>query len=113
MEPFELLNKTRDAMTVQKVFGEPYDRGGVTVVPVAKISGGGGGGGGAQGEGSSGSGAGFGMSATPAGMYVLKGDKVSWQPAVDVNRVVLGGQLVALVALLVLRSLVRARARRR
>ena len=111
MEPFELLNKTRDAMTVQKVFGEPYDRGGMTVVPVAKISGGGGGGGGTQGEGS-GSGAGFGMSAAPAGMYVLKDDKVSWQPAVDVNRVVLGGQLVALVALLVLRSLIRARARR-
>ncbi|MGZ4617939.1 MAG: spore germination protein GerW family protein [Frankiaceae bacterium] len=111
MEPFELLNKARDAMTVQKVFGEPYDRDGVTVVPVAKISGGGGGGSGAQGEGS-GSGAGFGLSATPAGMYVLKDDKVSWQPAVDVNRVVLGGQLVALVALLVLRSLVRARARR-
>ena len=111
MEPFELLNKTRDAMTVQKVFGEPYDRDGVTVVPVAKISGGGGGGSGAQGEGS-GSGAGFGLSATPAGVYVLKDDKVSWQPAVDVNRVVLGGQLVALVALLVLRSLVRARARR-
>ena len=56
--------------------------------------------------------AGFGLSATPAGVYVLKDDKVSWQPAVDVNRVVLGGQLVALVALLVLRSLVRARARR-
>ena len=111
MEPFELLNKTRDAMTVQKVFGEPYDRDGMTVVPVAKISGGGGGGSGAQGEGS-GSGAGFGLSATPAGVYVLKDDKVSWQPAVDVNRVVLGGQLVALVALLVLRSLVRARARR-
>ena len=111
MEPFELLNKTRDAMTVQKVFGEPYDRGGVTVIPVAKISGGGGGGGGAQREGS-GSGAGFGMSATPAGMYVLKDDKVSWQPAVDVNRVILGGQLVALVALLVLRSLIRARTRR-
>ena len=111
MEPFELLNKTRDAMTVQKVFGEPYDRGGVTVVPVAKIAGGGGGGGGTQGEGS-GSGAGYGLSATPAGVYVLKDDKVSWQPAVDVNRVVLGGQLVALVALLVLRSLVRARARR-
>ena len=40
MEPFELLNKTRDALTVQKVFGEPYDKDGVTIVPVAKISGG-------------------------------------------------------------------------
>jgi uncharacterized spore protein YtfJ len=113
MEPLELLDKTRDALTVQRVFGEPYDKDGVTIVPVAKISGGGGGGGGgAPGEGT-GSGAGFGMSAAPAGVYVLKNDKVSWQPAVDVNRVILGGQLVALVALLVLRSLIRARARAR
>jgi uncharacterized spore protein YtfJ len=109
MEPLELLNKTRDALTVQRVFGEPYVKGALTVIPAAKISGGGGGGGGSSpGEGS-GSGAGFGMSATPAGVYAVKDDKVSWQPAVDVNRVILGGQLVALVALLVLRSIVRAR----
>ncbi len=33
----------------------------------------------------------------------------SWEPALDVNRIVLGGQLVAIVALLVLRSIVRRR----
>jgi len=33
---------------------------------------------------------------------VRDGD-VSWRPAVDVNRVILGGQLVAITALLVLR----------
>ena len=108
MEPLELLNKTRDALTVQRVFGEPYVKGALTVIPAAKISGGGGGGASSPGEGS-GSGAGFGMSAKPAGVYAIKDDKVSWQPAVDVNRVILGGQLVALVALLVLRSIVRAR----
>ena len=48
MEPLELLDKTRDALTVQRVFGEPHDKGGVTIVPVAKISGGGGGGSGAK-----------------------------------------------------------------
>ncbi len=36
-------------------------------------------------------------------------EMLSWEPALDVNRIVLGGQLVAIVALLVLRSIVRRR----
>jgi hypothetical protein len=42
-------------------------------------------------------------------MYVISGDQVSWRPAVDVNRIVLGGQIVAIAALLVLRSILRHR----
>jgi hypothetical protein len=34
---------------------------------------------------------------------------VVWRPAIDVNRIVLGGQVVAVVALLVLRSVLRPR----
>jgi hypothetical protein len=84
------------------------------VVPVAAVRGGGGGGhgegGGPDGSGSgSGSGGGFGLAAKPAGVYVIDGSNVSWRPAVDVNRIVLGGQIVAVVALLVLRSILRAR----
>ncbi|MFD0521998.1 hypothetical protein [Paractinoplanes durhamensis] len=52
------------------------------------------------------------MSAKPLGVFVLTGGKVVWRPAIDVNRVVLGGQLVAITALLVARALVRARAGR-
>jgi hypothetical protein len=33
-----------------------------------------------------------------------------WEPAIDVNRIVLGGQLVAIVALLVLRTFLKRRA---
>jgi hypothetical protein len=40
-------------------------------------------------------------------VYVIQGDRTRWQPAVDVNRVILGGQIVAIVALLVLRSVLR------
>ncbi len=47
--------------------------------------------------------------AKPAGVYVISGDTVRWQPAVDVNRVILGGQIVAVVMLLVLRSVLRRR----
>ncbi|MDX3111759.1 sporulation protein, partial [Nonomuraea angiospora] len=60
-----------------------------------------------------GSGGGFGFSATPAGVYVLKDGEVSWRPAVDVNRIVLGGQIVLIVAALTVRSILKKRRRRR
>jgi len=42
---------------------------------------------------------------------VVKGDTVRWVPAVDVNRVILGGQIVAIVALLSVRSMAKQRAK--
>ena len=112
MDVNELMQQTRDTLTVSRVFGESYERNGTVVVPVAAGRGGGGHGegGGPDGPGSgSGSGGGFGLAAKPAGVYVIDGSNVSWRPAVDVNRIVLGGQIVAVVALLVLRSILRAR----
>jgi len=38
--------------------------------------------------------------------------EVAWRPAVDVTRIALGGQMIALVALLVLRGAIRRLARR-
>ena len=66
--------------------------------------------GGGGGDNAENGGAGFGLSAKPAGAYVVRDGKVSWEPAIDVNRIVLGGQIVAVVALLVLRSIFRKRA---
>lgn len=104
------IEDAKDAITVRRVFGEPYVKNGVTLIPAARVQGGAGGG---SGEGPDeqgrGGGAGFGLSAKPVGAYVIKGDEVSWRPAVDVNRVIMGAQLVALVALLVARSIVRSR----
>ena len=104
------IEDAKDAITVRRVFGEPYVKNGVTLIPAARVQGGAGGG---SGEGPDeqgrGGGAGFGLSAKPVGAYVIKGDEVSWRPAVDVNRVIIGAQLVALVALLVARSIVRSR----
>jgi uncharacterized spore protein YtfJ len=94
-----------EGMHVKRVFGEPIERDGALFVPTAKIRGGGGGGGDAEGNG----GAGFGLTAKPAGMYVIRDGKATWQPALDVNRVILGGQIVAIVALLVLRSILKRR----
>jgi len=115
-----VLDTVRQAVehaTASRVFGAPVTQDGVTLLPVAKVQGGGGGGSGQSGEGqadgSVGNGGGFGVSARPMGVFVLKDGKVSWQPAVDINRIVLGGQLVAIAALLVARSIIRMRTRRK
>jgi uncharacterized spore protein YtfJ len=114
MDVLGYLGKVGDAVTVKRVFGEPYERDGVTIIPAALVLGGGGGGGGegAGEEGGSGSGGGFGLVARPAGAYVIKEGRVTWTPAVDVNRIVIGCQTVALVAILASRSVKRARAKR-
>jgi hypothetical protein len=41
----EILGGAREAMSVKRVFGDPIESDGVTIVPVAKVGGGGGGGG--------------------------------------------------------------------
>jgi len=51
------------------------------------------------------------MSARPVGAYLIRGDEVSWRPAVDLNRIILGSQIVAIVALLTIRAIVKARAK--
>jgi uncharacterized spore protein YtfJ len=118
MDVQELLGTARDALTVRRVYGDPYERDGVTVIPAASVRGGGGGGGGEStspdgGAAGSGQGGGFGLSARPVGAFVLKEGTVTWQPAFDVSRVVLGGQIVAIVALLAVRGIVKARAKSR
>ncbi len=94
----ELLSEARDSMSVKKVFGEPVEENGVTVIPVANVRGGGGGGGDTDGNG----GAGFGLTARPAGAYVIRDGEVNWKPAVNPNAVMVGWQLVAAFALFVL-----------
>jgi uncharacterized spore protein YtfJ len=114
MQVQDVIAQARDALTVKRVFGEPYERDGMTIIPAARVQGGAGAGGGegSQAEGSgSGSGAGFGLSARPVGAFVVRDGELEWQPAIDVTRVILGGQLVAIVALLTVRAIVRARAR--
>ncbi|MEV7973129.1 hypothetical protein [Cellulomonas sp. NPDC089187] len=50
-------------------------------------------GGQARGHGQAGAG-GFGTHTRPVGVYVIRDGEVSWQPAFDLNRVILGGQIV-------------------
>ena len=96
------------------------------MIPVANVMGGAGGGSGSSagvlsgsddvavpdGEPESGYGIGYGMRATPAGVYVIKDGEVEWKPALDTSRVAMRRTGVIIVALLVLRSIVRTLAKR-
>ena len=121
----DTIAHTIEANTSRRAFGDPLTFGEVTVIPAARVvgrgGGGGGGGGGGMGGGKpggdrsaqgEGSGGGLMQSARPVGALVVKGSEVSWRPALDVNRIILGGQVVLVVGLLVLRSFLKARRRR-
>lgn len=94
------LDGVRDALTVGRVFGDPIQIDGITVIPTARVSGGAGGGGGestASDEPGSGFGGGFGMDARPVGVYEIRDGEVTWKPAVDVTRLARGGQVLAAI----------------
>ena len=103
----EMMQGARDALTVRRVFGEPIERGEVTVIPVAKALGASGGGSGQDAAGDGGGGGGFVVRVKPVGVYVLEHGRVRWVPAVDPVRALLAGSLTALVALGAARGLVR------
>lgn len=119
--PLETVREVVEKAGVDRVFGTPITRDELTVIPVARVSGGGGGGGGngpanaraSENSVMSGSGGGVGIAAKPAGVFAIRNGTIRWRPAVDINKIVLGGQIVAVVALLTVRAIVKARSRRR
>jgi uncharacterized spore protein YtfJ len=108
------IDAARDATTVRRVYGEPIERDGTTIIPAAVLQGGGGGG---SGEGSgpdgtgtgTGRGGGWGVKARPVGAFVIRDGTARWEPALDMTRIIVGGQAVAIVALLTLRAWLRRR----
>jgi uncharacterized spore protein YtfJ len=93
------IRGTLDAMSVRRVFGDPYVADGVTIVPVARVTGAAGGGGGeGTGPGSTGGrgfGSSFGLGAHPVGIYKICDGKVKWKPTIDVNRLLRSTQVLA------------------
>ncbi len=132
-DPAVLTKAAEDTFTVRRVFGEAYEREGVTVIPVARVAGMiGTGSGGGMGKGTGmglgkkgerwqpvedepasaagtrnadgeaeghGGGGGYGAYVKPIGVYVVSGAKVRWEPVLDMNRVILGGQILGAWAL--------------
>lgn len=114
------VRAARRLIHVRRAFGQPIERDGVTLVPVARVFGGTGFGGGdgtvdeAADEPSrsgSGGGGGLGVGVTPIGVYVVKDGDVRWEPAFDLTRVVIGGQLLGAIAVLALARALRRRRR--
>jgi uncharacterized spore protein YtfJ len=108
----EVIKMAKDAMTVKRVYGDPLEKNGITVIPAAQVQGGGGGGKGeAPGGKGGGSGSGFGINAKPAGVYVVKDDDVVWRPAVDVNKALSMVAVIVVAVMLGIRSIVKVRAK--
>lgn len=93
----------------ETVFGPAVVRGDVTMVPVARVSAW------CFGETADGGGerpaSATRITARPLGALVMTHAKVVWRPALDVNKVILGGQVVAVVALIVARAVMAGRQR--
>jgi uncharacterized spore protein YtfJ len=109
----EALEAVRDAVSARQVFGEPVERNGVRVIPVASVLGGGGAGGaggagggkGAGGpagqSGEPGSGFGFGLWGRPVGAIEMTERGIEWKPApIDVTGVLMVGLMFAVPAAL-------------
>lgn len=103
----EMLTGVRDAMTVKRVYGDPIERDGILIIPAATVRGGGGGGGDNENNG----GGGFGVEAKPAGAWIVRDGEADWRPAVDATRIATTGMLVAIVFLLVIRSISKTKAK--
>lgn len=101
MRIIETITQARDAMTVKRVFGDPFEKDGLTIIPVAWVAGAGGGGGDADNNG----GGGFGVTAFPVGAYVLKDGDVKWVPSLNLNLVIVAG-------LFTLKTLAKVRAKK-
>lgn len=100
-----MLERAQESMSARSVYAEPYKEGGLTIIPAAAVRGGGGGGGDERANG----GGGFGLSARPVGAYVISDGGVRWKAAIDLERVIISGYVVAIVALLTMRSLKKQR----
>jgi uncharacterized spore protein YtfJ len=109
MQPTDVLPTLSDSLNVRTVFGDPITQDGLTVIPVARVGGGIGGSRTRDPDAPGGAGTATYLRSKPVGVFVIKDGKVSWRPSVDVNRIIMGGQIVAIVALLTVRAIVRSR----
>jgi uncharacterized spore protein YtfJ len=109
MDVERIMTRAGESLAVGRAFGEPVERDGTLIIPVAWVAGGGGGGGqDASDDLPSGSGGGFGGVVWPLGAYVVTGDRVRWVPAIDVTRLILGAFALAKI-ITKMRGLARAR----
>jgi uncharacterized spore protein YtfJ len=78
MDVQEMVSRSQDTATVRRVYGEPQEKDGTTVIPAARVSARGGSGAARGGEHSGG---GFKADAEPVGAFVIRNGEVEWKPA--------------------------------
>lgn len=107
MESSEYLSKLADRLSAKRVYSDPIQQDGITLITAAAVRGGGG----RQRNGRKGqeSGSGMGLGARPVGAYVIQGSTVKWKPALDMSRLIFRGQIIALTVLLVAGLLLTSR----
>jgi uncharacterized spore protein YtfJ len=99
----EMVKGVHDTLAVRRVYGDPIEKNGVVIVPAAVVRGGAGGGSDSTHNG----GGGFGLQARAIGAFVIRDDRVRFEPTVDVTRIV----AASLAALVVVAFLWRPRPR--
>jgi uncharacterized spore protein YtfJ len=112
-----LAERIGAAARASVVYGDPVERSGVTVIPVARASwgfGGGSGSGPQGGQSGQGTGGGAGMTLSPVGYIELRDGATRFQPIYDPNRVLLvaatvGGGFAAAMVLRAVQRLLRGR----
>ena len=111
MKVADVMSTAKDAITVKRVYGDPYEKDGLTVIPAAVVGGGAGGGMGHDEKGGEGEGGGYGVGARPAGAFVVRNGEVDWRPAVDPNRILTIVGMVVIAFLITRPRMVKARAK--
>ena len=96
MTPDDILTRVGDQLGIRRVFGEPVERDGVLVIPVAVAIGGGGGG---TGPDEQGSGGGFGGVVRGIGVYAITNGQVRFIPAIDTTALAALGVILASLVL--------------
>ena len=74
----DVFDRVPADLVAMGVYGEPMQVDGATVIPVARV--------------------GWGLRATPVGVFVIRGDEVTWTAAVDHNRIALIGVITGLAS---------------
>ncbi len=100
MNVTQAVRGASDAITVRRVYAEPFEKDGLTVIAAAAVAGGAGGGSGTDPRGQEGEGGGFAATARPVGAYLIKDGEIRWRPVVDLNRIVTMTGLVVIALIL-------------
>jgi hypothetical protein len=87
-------------MTARRIYAEPVERDGTTLIAAARIRGAGGLGRGIDERQREGSGGGYALAGRPVGAYIIKDGRVRWRPAVDANLLIATIGAVTVTALI-------------